>query len=263
MARFCPLFSSSSGNCTYIGAGDGGILIDAGVSAKRIEQALSDREIDPAGIAALFITHEHTDHIGGVRVFAARYGIPVYASAGTLCGMEQAGACDHVDTRNMADGDEIAVAGMSVTAFPTPHDTAGSTGYVVTTPDGRRLAVATDMGVVTDRVRRVLCECDAVLIESNYDRRMLEAGPYPYPLKRRIAADTGHLCNDDCAAVLPTLVQSGVTHLFLGHLSPHNNLPALAEQTAKNALDTAGLRAEADYRLRVAEPVSTQPVVYI
>ncbi|MBR3289269.1 MAG: MBL fold metallo-hydrolase [Clostridia bacterium] len=263
MARFCPLFSSSSGNCTYIGTGRGGILIDAGASAKRIEQALCDREIDPRTIEALFITHEHSDHIGGVRVFAARYGIPVYASAGTLRGMERAGACDRVDVREMTEGADIAVADMSVTAFPTPHDTVGSTGYIVTAADGRTLAVATDMGTVTDRVRQVLCGCDAVLIESNYDRHMLDVGPYPYPLKQRIAADTGHLCNDDCAAVLPTLVQSGVSHLFLGHLSPHNNLPALAEQTAQNALDAAGLRPEVDYRLRVAERVSTAPVVYI
>ena len=263
MAQFCPLFSSSSGNCTYIGTPYGGILIDAGVSARRIERALLDREIDPAGIASIFITHEHSDHIGGVRVFASRYGIPVYASEGTVDGMERAGACKGVDVREMAEGEVISVGGVAVTSFPTPHDTAGSTGYRVTTSDGRTLAVATDMGTVTDRVRQVLCRCDAVLIESNYDRHMLEVGPYPYPLKQRIAAATGHLCNDDCAAVLPTLVQSGVSHLFLGHLSPHNNLPALAEQTAKNALDAAGLRAESDYRLRVTEPVSTQPVVYI
>ena len=263
MARFCPLFSSSSGNCTYIGAGRGGILIDAGVSAKRLEQALADREINPTSIEALFITHEHSDHIGGVRVFAARHKIPVYASAGTLRGMEQAGVCGGVDARELPLDTPIAVGEMSVTAFPTPHDTAGSTGYVVTTSDGRTLAVATDMGTVTDRVRQVLCGCDAVLIESNYDQHMLEVGPYPYPLKQRIAAKTGHLCNDDCAAVLPTLVQSGVSHLFLGHLSPHNNLPVLAEQTAQNALNAAGLRPDVDYRLHIAERVGTPPVWYL
>ena len=262
MARFCPLFSSSSGNCTYIGTGHGGILIDAGVSARQIERALADREIEPASIKALFITHEHSDHIGGVRVFATRYGIPVYASEGTVRGMEQAGVCGGVDVREMADGDQVTAADACVTSFPTPHDTAGSTGYLITTADGRKIAVATDMGTVTDRVRQELRRCDVVLIESNYDRRMLEVGPYPYPLKQRIAGSTGHLCNDDCAAELPALVQSGVSYLFLGHLSPHNNRPLLAEQTARTALDAAGLRPDVDYRLHVSEPASTHPLWY-
>lgn len=254
MARFCPLFSGSSGNCTYIATAAGGLLIDAGVSAKRIEQALTAREVDPRSLRAILVTHEHTDHTAGVRVLAKRYGLPVYASEGTLLGMEKAIDAT-TDIRKMPA--ELAVADMGVRSFALSHDANEPTGYEVTLPGGRRVAVITDTGKITDLQRQLLKACDLVLIESNHDVGMLRSGPYPYPLKERILSEHGHLSNADCAALLPQLVQAGVAHLVLGHLSRENNLPMVARREALTRLAGAGFAEKLDYTLAVAEPESS------
>lgn len=260
MARFAPLFSGSSGNCTYLGTAAGGILIDAGVSAKRIETALLARQVDPATLKAIFVTHEHTDHTNGVRVLAKRYGLPVYASEGTLVGMERAVDAT-TDLRLMPQ--EVEAAGMGIRAVALSHDARQPTGYAVTLPDGRELAIVTDTGIVTDEIRRTLMRCDVVLLESNHDVGMLRNGPYPYVLQERILSDRGHLSNDTCAALLPYLVEGGVTHIVLGHLSRENNTPELARRTAVTRLAQAGLRENLDYRLLVAQPESDKPLMMV
>lgn len=257
MSRFCALFSGSSGNCTYIGGSEGGILIDAGVSAKGIVSALAEREIDIAGIRAVFVTHEHSDHIKGLRVLASRRGIPVYASAGTLAALP---GCEEVETRSM-DGAPVHLAGMEISRFATDHDCEGSSGYVVTTPDGRRMAVCTDLGHVSDGVRAAIQGCDLVLLESNHDVMMLQNGGYPYYLKRRILSENGHLSNVCCAAELPELVKSGATRLVLGHLSRENNYPELALACARAALMGGGMRENIDYILCAASPAGGKMLV--
>mgnify|MGYP002541606930 FL=1 len=260
MARFCPLFSGSSGNCTYVGTPEGGILIDAGVSAKRIETACWDRGIGMDSIRGIFVTHEHSDHTAGLRVLQKRFGIPIFASRGTCAGLIEGGALPvDADCRVMESAVELA--GLQVLSFRTPHDSRESTGYRVSTSDGRTLAVATDMGHMTDQVRAALYGCDLILIESNHDIRMLENGPYPYVLKRRILASTGHLSNDACSLELPELVRRGTTRLFLAHLSKENNSPDLAYVTAQSALTEAGMRAEVDFVLRVAPRTDLEPVM--
>ena len=183
MARFCPLFSGSSGNCTFIGTPEGGILVDAGVSAKRIETALWNRGVDMHSIRGIFVTHEHSDHTSGLRVLQKRYHIPIFASPGTREGLLEGALPEDADCRTMEE--PVELAGMLVTAFHTPHDCRESTGFRVETPDGRTLAVATDMGHITPEIRAALTGCDLIQIESNHDIPMLEVGPYPYYLKRR------------------------------------------------------------------------------
>lgn len=261
MARFCPLFSGSSGNCTYVGAGGHGVLVDAGVSARRIETALRERDIDPASISAVFVTHEHSDHIGGLRVFTKRYGCRVYASTGTLAALDES-CCLNTDAIAM-NGRPVEEAGMVVKAFRTSHDSRESVGFCIWTPDERRVAVATDTGRMTNEIRDSLAGCDAVLIESNHDVDMLKNGGYPHYLKRRILADTGHLSNAACAAELPLLAQSGVTRFWLGHLSRENNRPELAYQTALRAFTEAGLRPQRDFLLNVAPPAATAAVMVL
>ena len=252
MARFCSLFSSSSGNATYIGSGRTGILIDAGVSAKRIRTALQERDIDPRTIAAIFVTHEHTDHIKGIRVLASQLHLPVYATRGTLRGMAEYGATDgDFPCEAIEIGAETAVGDLLVRAFPTPHDSNESCGFTVELPDERKVAVATDIGHMTNEVMRGILGCDLVMLESNHDIGMLENGPYPYFLKRRILSDVGHLCNDACADVAVQLVEHGTTRLFLGHLSAENNIPQLAYQTTYAALQEAGATLGRDYTLQV------------
>ena len=261
MARYCPLFSGSSGNCSYIGSGEGGLLIDAGVSAKRIETALRDRAIEPSSIRAIFVTHEHSDHIAGLRVLVKRYGFPVFASRGTLQELLRVGALKEGDPFAVVDEEGIEVAGMEVFAFPTPHDSLESLGYRIHTPDGRRIGVATDIGFFAPVIQQALRGCDLVQIESNHDVRMLENGPYPYYLKQRILAKTGHLSNDACACELPELVRQGTTRVYLSHLSAENNTPDLAYVTAQAALLEAGMRENTDFLLQVAERVGTKDVI--
>lgn len=260
MARFCPLFSGSSGNCTYIGTSGGGILVDAGVSAKRIECALREREIDPSSIEAIFVTHEHSDHVSGLRVLLKRYGYKVYASAGTLDALYDSQIVGPEQYAEVMPDDGTEAAGMFVTAFHTSHDSRESLGFRVQTSDERRMAVATDTGCMTQTIRNALFGCDLVLLESNHDVKMLENGPYPYYLKKRILADTGHLSNECCAAELPALAESGVTRFFLGHLSKENNFPELAHRTSLVSLMQAGLAEHKDFLLSVAPRMATAPV---
>ena len=263
MARFCPLFSGSSGNCTYIGSADGGVLVDTGVSARRIECALREREIDPAAIRAVFITHEHSDHIAGLRVLVNRYGYKVYASAGTLDALVEMQALGENAEFEVITDDGVEAAGMYVLPFHTSHDSRESLGFRLHTADGRTMAVATDTGCMTDSLRGALVGCDLVLLESNHDIRMLENGPYPYYLKRRILGARGHLSNECCAAELPFLAQNGTTRFFLGHLSKENNFPDLAYNTALAALQQAGLREGKDFLLSVAPRGADAPVMML
>ncbi len=261
MARYCPLFSGSSGNSTCFVAPAGGILIDAGVSAKRLCEALSARNIAPESIRAIFITHEHIDHIRGLKVFLKRFPVPVYCTAGTAQGMAMADALPPgADVRMITE--ETEAAGMTVTPFPTPHDSLESCGYRICFPDGRVAAVATDIGCLTQTVRQALLGCDLVHIESNHDERMLQNGSYPYALKERIRGDRGHLANRVCAQFVPQLVQSGTTRITLSHLSRENNTPQLARRASADALCAIGAKEETDYRLTVAPPDATAPVIY-
>ena len=254
MAKFCSLFSSSSGNCTYVGSSHGGILIDVGVSAKRVECALADIGVDPCTIEGIFITHEHSDHVKGIKVFAARHGIKVWASAGTLAGMEEQDALSpKIQTMVIPDSGTEA-AGIYIRPFRTPHDSRESTGYSMVTPDGKRIAIATDIGKMTDTVMDAIHGSDLVLLESNHDVGMLQNGPYPFFLKQRILSDHGHLSNGSCALELPALINSGTTRIILGHLSRKNNLPEIARSTANAEIVKHGLREGEDYILYVAPP---------
>ncbi len=261
MARFCPLFSGSSGNCLYIGTPDSGILIDAGVSARRIEHALCERGIDPKRIQAIFVTHEHTDHTAGLRVLQKRYGMPIYASNGTIEGLYESGA--FCETATCLPIEQAQLDDFYVTAFRTSHDCRESNGFCVEVRDGRRIGIATDLGVMTDTVRDGLHGCDLVHIESNHDVRMLETGSYPYPLKRRILSERGHLSNENCARELPDLLRTGTTRIVLGHLSRENNLPTLAHATAISQLVQAGFSENRDFVLQTAAPECTeQPMIF-
>ncbi len=251
MARFCPLFSSSSGNCIYIGSGDTHILVDAGVSARRITEALKGINLLPEAISAVFVTHQHNDHIAGIRNFCIKRGIPIYMSNSTANAISESDYDLSGLNINIIE-DFITVGNITVTRFCTSHDCSGSSGYRIDVGGGRCFAVCTDTGIVTDEIRRSLLGCELVLIESNHDVNMLAKGPYPAPLKRRILSDCGHLSNGSCAKELPKLVLGGTTRIILGHLSAQNNTPEAALKAAKAELLGEGLTEGEDYIIYVA-----------
>lgn len=251
MPRLYPLFSGSSGNCYYIGSSQSGILIDAGRSAKQIETALAERELDIRNVRAVFVTHEHSDHIQGLRVLASRHKLPVFASAGTIDALKEKGHINEKVSVTALTDEGTDVADMHISSFSISHDCAEGCGYVVETADGRKTAFATDTGIITDDISHALRGCDTVVLESNHDIRMLENGPYPYILKKRILSDLGHLSNDACADTAVELIESGTTRILLAHLSRENNYPMLAEQTSLCAFEQKKMKRNIDYMLTV------------
>ena len=262
LAKAVPLFSGSKGNSYFIGSGGSGVLIDAGKNCKQIELAMALNGIDMKQIRAIFITHEHIDHCSAVRVLAKKYGLDVYASAGTLNALESSGKLDP-QTKTHVIETETAVGDMLISRINTPHDAAESCCYRVVTSDGKAALIATDMGIMTDGVRMAASESDFVVLESNHDIDMLRTGPYPYLLKRRILSDRGHLSNEACAAELVELVSFGTLRLMLGHLSEQNNTPELALRTAVCELERAGMKYKSDFTLDVAPSVAcVKSVIY-
>ncbi|MBQ4349504.1 MAG: MBL fold metallo-hydrolase [Clostridia bacterium] len=262
MARFCSLFSSSSGNSTFLSSGKTNILIDAGVSAKRLKEALLRRDIDPESIAGIFITHEHSDHISGVRVLAGSYKIPVYATEGTLSYMQENGTVNGKFPFEVIPYEGIEIGDMLIKPFTTPHDSRESCGYRIELPHSLTAAIATDIGKITDKIKENIIGCDLVMLESNHDIGMLQNGPYPYVLKRRILSDRGHLSNAACGDMAAELISKGTARLYLGHLSDENNFPELAFQTSLAAIsEKTNAVCGRDYILEVCRKENYKDIV--
>ena len=253
MARLCPLFSGSSGNSYYIGSRSAGLLLDAGRSARQLDNMLRVCGIDPLAVQGILLTHEHTDHVNGVRVFAKKYHLPIIASQGTLQALE--GALADAETHVAETG--MQLADMTVTPFHTSHDCAESLGFRIKTEDDRCFTLSTDLGCLSEEVMENLLGADFAVIESNHDVEMLRNGGYPYHLKRRILSDRGHLSNAACAAFLPKRARSGTKRILLAHLSRENNTRAIALETALASLVEAGYVPNVDFLLDAARPENT------
>ncbi len=254
MSKICPLFSGSTGNSTYIGTKNGSILVDAGASMKRIFEALAAAGGTPDEIKAIAVTHEHSDHITGLRPLLNKLKVPLVASEKTLESLIKADKLPK-DARVLPIYDSgIEINGIVVNRFKTSHDCEGSSGYYFYLPDNKKFTLCTDLGIVTDEVRQALEGSDIVLIESNHDIEMLKKGPYPPELKMRIMSDRGHISNPVCAAELVRLLKDGTKRFILGHLSQNNNTPLIARSCAEAALIDIGAQNGKDYLLSVAKP---------
>ncbi len=255
MSRIYPICSSSKGNSVFIGTRGHGVLVDAGCSFRALKKALELIGTDLSGIEAVFVTHEHSDHIAGLEMILKNTRIPIFSTKGTEYALKERGKIPaEAVIYNARDGYKSAA--FEVSCFNTSHDAADSVGYRIKFR-GETFGVCTDTGIVTDSARAALAGCGGVLLESNHDVEMLRRNPnYSADLKRRILSDKGHLSNDLCAEFAAELVRLGTRHLVLAHLSQENNSPATAFNCTKRALEKAGLRVERDCTLNVA-PVTT------
>lgn len=260
MSRIHTIASGSTGNCTYIGNGKSGILVDVGISAKAVTDALTDAAVDPSYLMGIFVTHEHIDHIRGLKAFAKKYGVPVFASFKTAKTLISDGILTD-DILHPFDGD-IDFDDLKVRRFATSHDCEGSSGYTVFLKDGQKCSVCTDLGFVSEEVRAAITGSTAIVLESNHDVNMLYRGSYPEYLKKRILSDKGHLSNNACAKELPALVKSGATRIILGHLSRENNTPEIARSASAAALMDCGIKENEDYLLYVAPPKNGRAVLF-
>lgn len=233
--RFVSIASGSSGNCIYVGTDRTHILIDAGISNKRIEQGLNDIGLKGEELDGIFITHEHSDHMKGLGVLAKKHPVPIFGTKETLEEIwEKSGLKEYpkeLMVPVLPDVD-VKLGDLTIKPFRIDHDAANPVAYRV--QNGRKsVAVATDMGHFDQYIIDHLLNLDAVLLESNHDVRMLETGPYPYYLKRRILGEHGHLSNETCGRLLNHLLHDQLKHIFLGHLSEKNNYEELAYETVR------------------------------
>lgn len=240
MLSITTLASGSEGNCALVSGGGAAVLIDAGVSCRRILASLEKLSFDPASLSAIVITHEHSDHICGLATLQRRLGIPVYTSHGTARQLAYRIAFAPGDLRAFSPGASFSLGGLTVGSFPTSHDAADSVGYTFAC-GGVRLALATDLGMVTPAVLDAVLGSDAVIVETNHDVELLRAGPYPYPLKQRILSDRGHLCNEAGAELAARAVQAGAGLVILAHLSRQNNTPDRALAAVRRGMEALGL----------------------
>lgn len=256
MSKVCQLFSGSSGNSILISSSGHNFLVDIGVSAKRCENALLEIGVEPSSVEGIFVTHEHSDHTSGIRVFSSRYKIPVFATKACI---------DEMDNKNIltsgVEAREIDFhtdfSSSEIICFKQSHDSVDCVGYRFNLPDGRSVCVCTDTGYITEEARNACKGCDLIFVESNHEVSMVETGPYPYVLKQRVLGSKGHLSNFACGEFIKELAQEGTTRFVLSHLSRENNMPHIARQTALAALDEIGLKEDRDFRLYVSPQVNS------
>ncbi len=248
--EICTLASGSKGNCTYLRYGDTSILIDQGLSLRELKVRANYCGIDLSRIDALFVTHEHSDHIKGVGAFARAYGVPVHIPSACLSYICKEDGDERYYIPNEQDA-SVVVKDLKVTPFRVPHDAHYTVGYRIS--DGKNdVAIATDLGYVGDGTLAKLSGCKAVVLESNHDSLMLAKGRYPQRLKARIAGKNGHLSNDAAGEVAAALAQTGTQKLLLAHLSEENNTPEVAFESGRAALGRHGIKEGDDVLLYIA-----------
>ncbi len=231
--RLMSIASGSSGNCIYIGSEQAHILVDAGISGKRIEKGLNSLELTGKDIDGIFVTHEHSDHIKGLGVLARKYEIPIYTTGGTVDAMVKSGNLGKLPEgifHEIQEDKDVSIKDLTIHPFAISHDAAQPVGYRFQCGE-RSIGIATDLGKYNDYIVNNLQNLDALLLEANHDIRMLQVGKYPYYLKQRILGERGHLSNENAGKLLCRLLHDNLKAVFLGHLSRENNYEELAYET--------------------------------
>lgn len=261
--EFATIASSSSGNCIYVGTENTKILIDAGLSGKKIEAGLDQIQISPQDLDAIFVTHEHNDHVDGVGVMSRRYNLPIYATEGTWNNMpSKVGEIRPRNIHQVYPGEYVDINDIVLKPFNIPHDAAQPVGYRIEAFN-KSLTVATDLGFITDEVFENIQNVDLLLLESNHDVERVKNGPYPYQLKQRVLSDFGHLSNHSAGAVLTKIISEKLKYVLLGHLSCENNTPKLAYDTVNGYLENMGVNVGNDLEMYVAAPYGVKRYISI
>ncbi len=233
--KLSTIASGSSGNCIYVGSDTTHLLIDAGVSKKKIEQGLETLGVTPQDLSGILVTHEHSDHISGLGVMSRAYQTPIYATKGTLLGIlsyKSIGKMPEGLERPIKVDEKIIIGDLEIEAFRISHDANEPTGYVITHGD-KRVAIVTDLGMYDQYIVEKLKNLDAIFLEANHDVHMLEVGNYPYNLKRRVLGNEGHLSNELSGRLLCDILHSNLKYVILSHISKENNFEMLAYETVK------------------------------
>ncbi len=233
--RLCSIASGSSGNCIYAGSSKTHLLVDAGISKKRIDEGLKELEVKPEDLSGILITHEHADHIQGLGVFSRKYEIPIYATRGTISGITE-----YKSLGKMPDGlyhevdidCQFTIGDLEVKPFAISHDAKEPSGFRIGNAE-KSVAIATDLGMYDDYIIENLKNLNGIILEANHDVHMVEVGPYPYPLKQRVLGIKGHLSNELTGRLLCNILHENLKYIMLGHLSKENNYEELAKETVK------------------------------
>lgn len=264
--RLCSIASGSSGNCIYVGSDTTHILVDVGISGKRTREGLERLGVKTEELDGIFITHEHADHISGLGVMARKYGVPIYGTRGTLKAVRntsQIGKIDDSLLQEIEADTKIIVKDLTLNPMRTSHDAAEPVAYRIS-HGKQKLGIITDLGCYNDYTVESLQGMNALLIEANHDVNMLQVGPYPYYLKKRILGDRGHLSNELSGQLLSRVLNDNMQTIILGHLSKENNLPELAYETVRVEIAMADNQYKAsDFPIRVASRSQVSEVVEI
>lgn len=264
MLELCSIASGSSGNCICVGDDETHVLVDAGISGKKIENGLNSIDLTSRDMQGILITHEHGDHIAGLGVMARRYGLPIYATAGTIDAIKNTSSVGKIDEtlfHEILPEETFSIGDLGITPISISHDAADPVAYRI--KNGKRsFAVVTDLGTYDEELVGKLQGLDAMLLEANHDLHMLETGIYPYPLKRRIMGDKGHLSNESSGQLLGELLHDGFGTVMLGHLSKENNYEELAYESVRLEITMGDnpYKAE-DFPMYVAKRDTASPVI--
>ncbi|ARI75566.1 MBL fold metallo-hydrolase [Halobacillus mangrovi] len=258
--RFSVLASGSTGNAFYIESGDEKILVDAGLSGKRMEKLLGQVNIDPNELSRILVTHEHSDHIKGLGIMARRYNLPIYANEKTWKAMENHIGKVSLEQKFHFNMEETKSFGdLDIESFAVSHDAADPMFYTFR-HEGKKVALVTDLGYVSERIKKTVEDADAYIFESNHDVSMLRMGRYPWNVKRRILGDSGHVSNEDCALALTDILSDRTKRIYLAHLSLDNNMKDLARMSVSNILQERGFELGSRLELHDTDPEEATPM---
>lgn len=250
--EFCSLYSGSSGNCLYVASDKTKILIDSGLSGKKVQEGLKEIGVNPQDINGIVITHEHDDHIKSAGILSRRFNLPIYANTNTWEAMiNKLGDIKRENIKIFDNYNPFDIGDICVQPYEIPHDAASPCGYSFI-HGGKKVSIATDIGYASDTVKENIKDSDFILLESNHDVEMLKVGPYPYPLKRRVLSNEGHLSNEDAGKAIVEILNSKIKKVMLGHLSKTNNYPELAYRTVLSVLEMNGIKDGVDIEIDIA-----------